>query len=54
MVRAGGEDVDELEVGARFWSRREGGQCREDGYVFIDFCSGISLPMMKYIIVCQS
>ena len=37
VVRAGGEEVDELEVGAGFrggWQGREG---REDGDVFVDF-----------------
>ena len=40
VIRAGGEDVDELEVGAGFGTCREGGECGEDGYIFVDFCSG--------------
>ena len=42
MIRAGGEEVDELEVGAVRWSRREGGESDEDGCIFEDFCSGHS------------
>ena len=42
MVRARREEMDELEVGAGFWTGREGGECGEDGYIFIDLCSGVS------------
>lgn len=37
VVRAGGEEVDELEIRAGFWTRREGGECGEDGCVFVEF-----------------
>lgn len=40
VVRAGGEEVDELELGACFWGGREGGKRGEDGRVFVEFCRG--------------
>ena len=42
VVGAGGEEVDELEVGAVGWGRRDGGEGNEDGCIFEDFCSGRS------------
>lgn len=42
VVRAGGEEVDEVEVGAGFWAWREGGERGEDGGVFVDFCGGFN------------
>ena len=42
MIRAGGEEVYELEVGAGFWTRGKGGECGEDGCVFVEFCGGDS------------
>lgn len=40
VVRAGREEMDELELGAGFWAWREGGECGEDGCVFVEFCDG--------------
>lgn len=40
VVGAGGEEVDEVEVGAGFGGWREGGERGEDGGVFVDFCGG--------------
>ena len=37
VVRAGGEEMDELEIGAGFRARREGGECCEDGGIFVNF-----------------
>ena len=42
MVGTGGEEVDELEIGAGLGGGREGGECDEDGCVFVDFCGGDS------------
>ena len=42
MVRAGGEEVDELELGACFWAGRDGGKRGEDGHVLVEFCRGDS------------
>ncbi len=38
MVRACGEEMDELEIGAGFWTGRKGGKRSEDGCVLVDFC----------------
>lgn len=40
VVGAGGEEVDELEVGAGFGGWREGGECDENGCIFVEFCDG--------------
>lgn len=40
MIGASGEEMDELELGASFWAGREGGECDEDGCIFVNFCSG--------------
>lgn len=42
VICASREKVYELEVGAGFWARRDGGECDEYGGIFIDFCSGYS------------
>ena len=42
VICASREKVYESEVGAGFWTRREGGQCDEYGGIFVDFCSGYS------------
>lgn len=42
VIRASREEMDELEVGAGFWTWREGGECDKDGCIFVNFCSGHS------------
>lgn len=43
MIRASGEEVYELEVGAGFWTWREGGECYEHGGILVNLCRGLPI-----------
>ena len=40
VISPSGEKMDELEIWAGLWTRREGGEGDEYGSIFVNFCGG--------------